>query len=117
MNQVRRTLGTAVLVALAALGAGVMTAPAASAGVGGMHHYAYDDVVAARTALGVADVGCDIATVPVPPWIGMVACGHGLGEVRDGLDEAFYRHCGMDLYWSVDGPKSYDGTYRVVVCP
>jgi hypothetical protein len=116
MNQVRRALGTAALVALATLGAGA-TAPAASAGVGGMHHYAYDDVVATRAALKVADVGCGIATAPVPPWIGIVACGHGNGEVRDGLDEAFYRHCGMDLHWSVDGPKSYDGTYRVVVCP
>jgi hypothetical protein len=117
MNRLSRTSGRAALVALVTLAAGAVTAPAASAAVGGVHHYAYDDVVAARTALEVADVGCGIATVPVPPWIGIVACGHGLDEVRDGLDEAFYRHCGMDLHWSDDGPKSYDGTYRVVVCP
>jgi hypothetical protein len=117
MNRVRRTLGTAALVALATLGAGVVTAPAASAAVGGMHRYSYDDVVATRAALKVVDVGCDIATVPVPPWIGIVACGNGVGEVRDGLDAAFHRHCGMDLYWSDGGPYSYDGSYRVVVCP
>jgi hypothetical protein len=116
MTRVRRMLGAATCTALALLGTAAV-APAASAADGGVAHYSYDDVVSARKALSAADLGCDIVTIPVPPWVGIAACGNGIGDVRDGLDEAFFRHCGMDLHWTDDGPMSYDGTYRAVPCP
>ena len=36
--------------------------------------------------------------------------------LRNAVDEAYWKKCGIDAYLT-DGPQSYDGTYRYVVCP
>jgi hypothetical protein len=133
MAGVRRTILVTVLVAL---GSAVSAAPAAASPeftiswnrdqVAGIREgIARGDglcdavALAAGTGVGIATAGAPlVAGAAVGTGVGAVGllCGRNDPKLRDAIDEAYWRKCGVDAYFT-DGPLSYDARYRYVVCP
>ena len=108
-----QTLGVlAFSMGVAALGASPASAEPSEQRV----HYNLGHVNETRDALERADTACSIVTMPMPPLFGL-PCGRGMNEMREALDEAHHRRCGLDVYWVDRGPMSYDTEYRFEVCP
>ena len=73
----------------------------------------------AGTVVGVATGGAPVAIgSAIGTGVGAAGllCGHNDPKLRDAVDEAYWRRCGVDAYVT-DGPLSYDARFRYVVCP
>ena len=135
MAGVRRTILVTVLVAV---GSAVSAVPAAAAPspeftiswspdqVAGIREGIArgDDLcdavaLVAGTGVGIATAGAPVvAGAAVGTGVGAVGllCGRNDPKLRDAVDEAYWRKCGVDAHFT-DGPLSYDARYRYVVCP
>ncbi len=135
MTGIRRALVTAVLMMLTVVGSGVLVQPAAWAAPEYKISWDVEEVAGVRDGIARGDLACGVGNVAVGGGaavatgagpvgvavggvIGLVGllCGHNHRDLRDAVDEAYFKKCGIDAYFT-DGPLSYDADYRYVVCP
>jgi hypothetical protein len=135
MTGMRGVLVTAGLTMLTVVGGGVLVPPAAWAAPEHKISWSVEEVAGVREGIARGDLACGVGNVAVGGGVavaagagpfGLVAgtvvglagllCGHNDPELRDAVDEAYFKECAIDAYLT-DGPLSYDATYRYVVCP
>jgi hypothetical protein len=135
MTGMRSVLVTAGLTMLTVVGGGVLVQPAVWAAPEHQISWGVEEVAGVRDGIARGDLACGVGNVAVGGGVavaagagpfGLVAggvvglagllCGHNDQRLRNAVDEAYWKKCGIDAYLT-DGPLSYDGTYRYVVCP
>ena len=137
MVPMRRTLVTAVLTMLTVVTCGVLVQPAAWAAPEFKISLSHEQVTTVRERIAQGDTACDViglgvgAAVSVgtagAPVVAGTAIGTAVGatgmlcggndqQLRAAVDEAYFKKCGVDAYFT-DGPLSFDTNYRYVVCP
>ncbi len=135
MTGIRRALVTAALTALTAVAGGVLVQPAAWAAQENKISWSLAQVETIREHIAGGDVVCGVSDVAAGARVGVLAgagapgvvagglvglsgmlCGGNLQPLRNAVDEAHHRKCGVDAYVT-EGPRSYDTRYRYVVCP
>ncbi len=137
MTGLRRALVAAVLTTLTVLAGGALVEPAAWAAQEHKLSLSHEQVTTMRERAAQGDsicnglfmaagVGAGLATGGASKVVGAgvglavdaigLGCGSNDPQLRDAVDRAHFRGCGMDVYIT-DGPRSYDGSWRYVVCP
>jgi hypothetical protein len=137
MSGIRRALVTAALTVLTVVAGGALVQPAAWAAQEYRASFSHEHAASIRDVFARGDDLCNLGFMATGAGVGLatggagVAVGTGLGvaadafgllcgrsdpKMRAAADEAFFRKCGFDMYFT-DGPRSFDGTRRYVVCP
>ncbi len=137
MSGIRRALVTAALTVLTVVTAGALVQPAAWAAQEYRASFTHEHAVAIRDAFSNGDNLCNLGFLATGAGVGLatggagvvvgttigtatdafgLVCGRSDPEMRAAADEASIRKCGFDMYFT-DGPRSFDGTRRYVVCP
>jgi hypothetical protein len=121
---------------LAAVAGAALVAPVAVAATPEYKlSWSRDQVADIREGIARGDLACGVGNIAAGAGVSVVAgagpagliagavvgaagllCGHNERPLRSAVDEAYYRRCGIDAYFT-DGPLSYDTNYRYVVCP